>query len=650
MAERRKERYLLRRVQDACAICRRMVERQEADESDEATPPSSVTHRLRNGRWYQNHLLAKIASGEIQLVAARFGTRSRVPSYPRFLVGDNDCCIMRVPEGRTEWRQVQIGGGERNFTVDDFSFGFPLDQGTGGIVYRKDRILPFCCLNNTSCYSDNRGPCYSCWERELPLPTHLFPEWNIEIEQNGAEVLTEGPRALDIMYGTNIVRRHVHAVLRDKLDTLRDLRNDFPVPQYQNIIDPNIGAFDRTWIPTEFEISEVTTPTDEQLLTVEVLCHSTTNGKYLPPGVAHSIASFAGEVPVQGKAKICSTIPDLDPHSHAALYAAIEQVFEAAVPLLARMKHPSLLLPGPLQAVVKAQRIYVAEKATYAGVWHEDGMNENVVAIVLYYFRASECLEGGNMEIASKQTSVIGFGDWGGNPTPEEYLEQLPRAKVPIKEGTMLVFSNYAAVHRVLPMKCKPGGQVGYRDFLAFFVIDQRLPLPLPKEIGSRRERKDRRYDLLKAQLTPRGKFGMSRDDVFSTGNGTPYDLGWIRGQDDARYYDDREPVVRLVRAMNEPPLEPGRGVSDQLHGQLEDDTYDEIIANKDNPLSDWLKHKVTDHGITRAVYASVETFELTKTPPNEGFYDVELFNSTEEWLAHVQEHGYFWNVVENDD
>jgi len=111
----------------------------------------------------------------------------------------------------------------------------------------------------------------------------------------------------------------------------------------------------------------------------------------------------------------------------------------------------------------------VLEKETYVGMWHEDGMNENIVAVVLYYYRASECLEGGNMEIASKQTAVIGFGNWGGGiPTPERYLEQLTRTKVPIKEGMMMVFSNYAAVHWVLPMICKPGGRVGYCDFLAF--------------------------------------------------------------------------------------------------------------------------------------------------------------------------------------
>jgi len=87
---------------------------------------------------------------------------------------------------------------------------------------------------------------------------------------------------------------------------------------------------------------------------------------------------------------------------------------------------------------------------------------------------------------------------------------------------------------------------------------------------------------------------------------------------------------------MNALPLEAGWGVSDQIHGEVKDDTYRQLFENKDNRLSVWLKHKITDHGITRTIYACRETFELRTTPPNEGFCDVELFKSTEEWLAYV--------------
>ena len=55
--------------------------------------------------------------------------------------------------------------------------------------------------------------------------------------------------------------------------------------------------------------------------------------------------------------------------------------------MLAALRRPSLLLPGPVQAVCKAQRIFLQPYETYEGVWHVDGHEENDVAVVLYYYR-----------------------------------------------------------------------------------------------------------------------------------------------------------------------------------------------------------------------------------------------------------------------
>lgn len=61
--------------------------------------------------------------------------------------------------------------------------------------------------------------------------------------------------------------------------------------------------------------------------------------------------------------------------------------------------------------------------------------------------------------------------------------QSLEYARVPVDRGTLVVFSNYQLVHRVLRMELlqkarKPAGaHEGHRDFLAFFVIDQRHPL-----------------------------------------------------------------------------------------------------------------------------------------------------------------------------
>jgi len=95
------------------------------------------------------------------------------------------------------------------------------------------------------------------------------------------------------------------------------------------------------------------------------------------------------------------------------------------------------------------------------------------------------------MEFMSK--SIREF--WiGGDCTPdsfttddhESHLEEIPRCRVPIEKGTLLVFSNYQVVHRVLKMfyphsekgdKHAPCG-LASRDFLVLFISDQRSPLP----------------------------------------------------------------------------------------------------------------------------------------------------------------------------
>ncbi len=105
-----------------------------------------------------------------------------------------------------------------------------------------------------------------------------------------------------------------------------------------------------------------------------------------------------------------SPIPDLIPHKNSKLYVAIEEVLEAALPLLSRLRLPSLLLPGPLQAVVKAQRIELKDGEEYSGIWHEDGLSEHVIAVVLYYYKVSPCLSGGAIEFASKQKKIMQLG------------------------------------------------------------------------------------------------------------------------------------------------------------------------------------------------------------------------------------------------
>ena len=120
-----------------------------------------------------------------------------------------------------------------------------------------------------------------------------------------------------------------------------------------------------------------------------------------------------------------------------------------------------------------------------------------MVAGVLYYYRAISCLQGGALEFCSKQKFALWSGDPGGHLANVDntvaLAASLPRCQVPIREGTLVCFSNYAAVHRVLRLQAPRGSGGGSRDFVAFFVIDQRQPLPTPTTLSPLDERAWRR-------------------------------------------------------------------------------------------------------------------------------------------------------------
>lgn len=99
---------------------------------------------------------------------------------------------------------------------------------------------------------------------------------------------------------------------------------------------------------------------------LEMACSSWTNGNALPLGFAERVCAEASlDLPIACTVELRSKIPDLDPHNHCALYDAIERVFNLAVPLLARLRLPSLALPGPLKAAVKAQCIMLDKGERY---------------------------------------------------------------------------------------------------------------------------------------------------------------------------------------------------------------------------------------------------------------------------------------------
>lgn len=121
------------------------------------------------------------------------------------------------------------------------------------------------------------------------------------------------------------------------------------------------------------------------------------------------------------RAHIASKVHNLPPGKNVALYITIEKVLTTALPLLARLRRPALLFPGPMQVVIKSQRMLLEEyhaqhpkedaepasdavpsdNSHYSGVWHIDGKHEHIVAVVLYYFEKVNVV-GGDLEFTEK--------------------------------------------------------------------------------------------------------------------------------------------------------------------------------------------------------------------------------------------------------
>jgi hypothetical protein len=633
--------FELRRYDEACAECLRALSHRAWPRRDRegmaalltscrllSELSSTVGDQLRDA-WYRKRLRALYEAGELHEYET--GPEDRWGSRPVYDVGRDELSLLDsvCANGMTE---VSLGGdgGVRNIPEgllvggDPSRLGdpgapcprgpnFPAEQALGGVVYLKGTILPFHCDKRFgperteegdrgfACYNGN-GPCPRCLRTfGIPVPSHRFPAWAPEL---AAGATVHQPHAqLDVFYSTNSVPLRLHQQLRSQLDALASkgpegCPSTQAMPKYHTLIDPNLNAANGLWVPSEFEaVASQVVPCD-LAIAVELACVSAT-GHRLPFGFGHAIASLAvqAEGAVRAECAMRAPIPGLDPHAHHKLHAATQRLMGSALPLLAKLRRPALLLPGPLQAVVKAQRIVLEEGEDYAGVWHEDGMDEHVVAVVLYYYRASPTLKGGALEFCSKQTQALWGGDGAGafatSENAEELAASLPRCQVPIKEGTLVCFSNYAAVHRVLKMEAAHGsgggssgggsggggggsgggssgssgggssGGGGSREFMAFFIIDQRHPLPTPRELPPLRERREASKALLVQQLQPRGTFGFDSSHVYSTGNGCVADVGWVRdGAGGSRLEEWHPDAATLIQRLNFQPPSIERGAS----------------------------------------------------------------------------------------
>lgn len=365
------------------------------------------------------------------------------------------------------------------------------------------------------------------------------------------------------------------------LDQHAALTNDRPIPRYQMIVDPNQFVTETptgpVWVPCDFDISADGSP------------------KLLGGPLSHAEPHLAQDV----------ALP----------------VLKAALPLLAKLRRPQLLLQERrLQVVFKAQRIIVPGRRSdgsdseYVGLWHVDGHREHVAAVVLYYYNVDEELKGGDMEFCGREPmDILGIGDCSNNfeefgrhslrAALREEERRVTNCRVPICKGTLLVFSNYQMAHRVLRM-VNTSAREASRDFVALFVLDPAFPPLRPaasvlansflmrralqsrglsfsnvtniQEFSGDRQSpvalKLRRNAMLKEQLRPTGEF-CGGAQVVTAGNGCYTMIGWLhhlleRDEETLEQMEENLPTwkgTKYLKALNLPPKNEGRGLSEVL-------------------------------------------------------------------------------------
>ncbi len=78
------------------------------------------------------------------------------------------------------------------------------------------------------------------------------------------------------------------------------------------------------------------------------------------------------------------------------MYDGFERVFSRMLPMFRSL---SVLPPkgseSELQVICKAQTYILQPGQTYKGYWHKEGMNENIVAVGVYYCDIGELAGGG---------------------------------------------------------------------------------------------------------------------------------------------------------------------------------------------------------------------------------------------------------------
>ena len=221
------------------------------------------------------------------------------------------------------------------------------------VIYQRSGVF----MTRTDGFYDTCPLGVLCHTPSWPLPRFAEQVFHDESGSRKKVLLRGGTRFFSRLRGPGLgsepqdiwtaklpsdVRKNVKSLL----DAHADATQDCPIPRYQMIIDPNLfvstpNPETARWLPCEFDIGEV----DGQ----------------------------------------CTLLGDDEAHKFPDLAQQVATpILNAAIPLLARLRRPQLVLAGQkLQVVFKAQRIIVPPGETYEGVWHIDGKNRRCGVVLL---------------------------------------------------------------------------------------------------------------------------------------------------------------------------------------------------------------------------------------------------------------------------
>jgi hypothetical protein len=443
-----------------------------------------------------------------------------------------------------------------------------------GFLYTKEQnyMLPFKRDNADDHFnSDDIGRDRYTLSQLFVAPFPII-DWYIDLNKT----IKNHPDA-DVYYSYNLISPCLHRMVTLNLDKLACKNKDYFIPMYHNIIDPNMTAIKQDsaykWTATEFLVEETRITKFSTMLSLQLVMKRL--GHKLVKYVLSNIKSCLEDKKIP-KANIASPISNIPIEENKELYVIAEEILNVALPILGKITKPAILLPGKLQAVVKAQRIYLKPGEEYEGVWHRDGKHEDIVAVVIYYYRVSKQLIGGDLEFIDKQPirEVLMDDDNFTTTDAKEHLSNTPYCRIPVKSGTLVVFSNYQMIHRVLRMICNgldPKSPDGYasRDFLLFFIVDQSKPLVSTKaDLTIKKNRSKIRTQMFKEQIKPSGMFVPDTEIVCTTGNGSAVQIGWFNEaenynweKEELTWMDGNVEGFDNIKMMNDnPPV--NRGIS----------------------------------------------------------------------------------------